>query len=335
MANDLNIKVLKTKRIEWIDVAKGISIILVVYGHTGFDGVFSDWLKSFRMPFFFIVSGILFNYKKYPSISNFLNRRKATILRPYIIFSVIVFLWLKLLNSTYSPSFSEIYSGWISYALWFIPVLLMSQILYYYIRRYFNGFLLLISLLITGLIGFIFHYYNIHLWFKIEVVFTACFYYGIGNISKGILIKVFNQLKLNTIFIITIITFIISLFATKRSSSILDLCFNELGDLRFSIIIALSGTLFMICVAVILCNSRFYISKILVKCFLYTGKNSYIILAFHQVISLTLIAFFAKTNLMPILSSSIRHIFLWFFLLLFINGINNYLPWILGKNKQL
>ena len=45
------------KRIQWIDIAKGISIILVVYGHSGLNNVpiIGSWLHAYRMPFFFFV----------------------------------------------------------------------------------------------------------------------------------------------------------------------------------------------------------------------------------------------------------------------------------------
>lgn len=321
----------KKKRIEWIDVAKGISIILVVYGHTGLDGVVADWLKSFRMPFFFIISGILFNYAKYPSIYDFLKKRKNTILRPYIIFSLFIFSWLNILHSSYVPSFSELYSGWISYALWFIPVLIMSQMLYYFIRKYFNDKILILCIIFSALIGYIMSYYNIHLWFKLEVVFTACFYYGLGNLSKNILIKVIENSNFRIITFIMIISFLISFFASIYSSSIIDLCFNKLGDLRVSYIIAICGTIFMICFSKILCSYNSFYSRALVKCFIYTGKNSYVILAFHQAISLTLISFFIHFGFNPLLSSIVRHILLWTILASFIYILNNKIPWVLGK----
>ena len=37
------------KRIQWIDIAKGISIILVVYGHSGLNNVpiIGSWLHAY------------------------------------------------------------------------------------------------------------------------------------------------------------------------------------------------------------------------------------------------------------------------------------------------
>ena len=52
------------KRLDYLDMVKGIGIILVVVGHSTYvsDGTLT-WLASFHMPLFFILSGILFAYK--------------------------------------------------------------------------------------------------------------------------------------------------------------------------------------------------------------------------------------------------------------------------------
>lgn len=47
-------------RIEWIDVAKGIGIILVIMGHT-FQLDLVSPIYAFHMPLFFFLSGLLFN----------------------------------------------------------------------------------------------------------------------------------------------------------------------------------------------------------------------------------------------------------------------------------
>lgn len=58
----------KSKRIEWIDCAKGIAIILVVVGHTVLNGKYASSLRgmifSFHMPLFFILSCMTFRCSK-------------------------------------------------------------------------------------------------------------------------------------------------------------------------------------------------------------------------------------------------------------------------------
>ncbi|WP_121809557.1 acyltransferase family protein [Mucilaginibacter kameinonensis] len=86
------------KRWSWIDYDKGISIILVAYGHCyeilkdhglaldeypvlNYIGVF---LYGFRMPLFFIISGLLKRSANKHQHGNYLNNRKSSVsLRRY------------------------------------------------------------------------------------------------------------------------------------------------------------------------------------------------------------------------------------------------------------
>lgn len=54
------------ERIEFIDLAKGVCIILVVMFHVGID---IPHLDIIRMPLYFIISGLF--YKPYDSITSF------------------------------------------------------------------------------------------------------------------------------------------------------------------------------------------------------------------------------------------------------------------------
>lgn len=79
-------------RIDWIDLTKGIAIFLMVCGHTSIPLSISNWIWSFHMPLFFIISGILFNATKYPNFNLFIKKRGKTLIIPYIIFSLITLL---------------------------------------------------------------------------------------------------------------------------------------------------------------------------------------------------------------------------------------------------
>ena len=52
------------KRIAWIDQLRGLAFYLVVLGHAGVGGVLKNWLYSFHMPLFFIISGLNLNIEK-------------------------------------------------------------------------------------------------------------------------------------------------------------------------------------------------------------------------------------------------------------------------------
>ena len=56
---------MKTNRLNWIDSAKGLLILLVVLGHmSDINGELKNWIFTFHMPAFFIISGYL--YKPHP-----------------------------------------------------------------------------------------------------------------------------------------------------------------------------------------------------------------------------------------------------------------------------
>ena len=53
----MNLPANTSDRVEWIDAAKGIGIILVVLGHIWLIGPGQKIINSFHMPLFFFLSG--------------------------------------------------------------------------------------------------------------------------------------------------------------------------------------------------------------------------------------------------------------------------------------
>ena len=81
-----------TTRAGWADAAKGIGILLVVLGHNqinSFMPVFHQFIYSFHMPLFFMLSGMFFK----PQIGFFplLKRRFSSVLRPYLIMLILIY----------------------------------------------------------------------------------------------------------------------------------------------------------------------------------------------------------------------------------------------------
>ena len=76
-------------RLKWLDIAKGIAIILMVIGHTSIPDIFSRFIFAFHMPLFFIASGWTTNWGKY-SFMVFAKSKFKSIMVPFIIYSLIV-----------------------------------------------------------------------------------------------------------------------------------------------------------------------------------------------------------------------------------------------------
>ena len=71
-------------RIDWLDTAKGMGIVLVVIGHAT-DTTISRWVYLFHMPLFFMIAGILF--RPMP-LGELIMRRGRTLLIPYFSFLI-------------------------------------------------------------------------------------------------------------------------------------------------------------------------------------------------------------------------------------------------------
>lgn len=96
------------KRLEFVDLAKGICIMLVVLYHLQFAfnakiGEVLGYTSIFRMPLYFFLSGLFF--KEYDGFLSFVKKKTNNLLVPffsfYIVFTVFLpnmFVWLGILN---------------------------------------------------------------------------------------------------------------------------------------------------------------------------------------------------------------------------------------------
>ncbi|MBR5149733.1 MAG: acyltransferase family protein, partial [Bacteroidaceae bacterium] len=71
------------KRIEFIDLAKGICILLIIMGHTGIQ-VDITGITAMRTPLYFALSGLFF--KDYGGFLPLLVRKTNKILIPFLFF---------------------------------------------------------------------------------------------------------------------------------------------------------------------------------------------------------------------------------------------------------
>ena len=80
MSSTVNIN---SNRIEAFDIAKGLGILIMVMGHTGFGTTFDKIIHTFHMPLFFFISGYFYRPDKSISVkTNHLHHVNVIIL-PY------------------------------------------------------------------------------------------------------------------------------------------------------------------------------------------------------------------------------------------------------------
>ena len=77
-----NHRIISSKRLNYLDYAKGIGILLVVLGHI-YNNNTKLWIYSFHMPLFFIISGYLLEYNK-------TYDKKFITIKIYIVFGITI-----------------------------------------------------------------------------------------------------------------------------------------------------------------------------------------------------------------------------------------------------
>ena len=78
-------------RIEYLDIAKGILIFLVVLGHLmPEEEILHIWIYSFHIPAFFIIDGFLLNYRQFENkeFKTIVHRGIKHLIIPYIIYCI-------------------------------------------------------------------------------------------------------------------------------------------------------------------------------------------------------------------------------------------------------
>lgn len=261
-------------RLQWLDIAKGITIILMVMGHSALPNVLGRFIFAFHMPLFFIASGIT---TKYPSFLDFVKKKSKGLLLPFFIYSIIVLVLEAILTDT---SMGEEFAnwlklGWLGMALWFVPVLYLSLIVCWLINKLSNRWIK-VGVLVLLLINSTFLCYNkIWLPWNISTVPYATFFIFLGSWLKQYCKYIDILFKRWYIYIILFtITFLISYYWR------LDMAWNKCVPIIPLSVGALSGSLLVFCVSRLFESSCNVISNIIAA----IGKETFVILAFSQII---------------------------------------------------
>lgn len=160
-------------RIETIDIAKGLGILLVVIGHslqTGSYPVRVIW--TFHMPLFFFLSGFCYNPYKY-TFGTLLKTRVKQLFVPLLLFSALLLvLRIPVL------SFPVAFSIWrlFPFALWFVFILFLTELLGFYIVR-----LPLYMPVLIGLSSVMLYNHGIQLPYSLSSLPAAIMFYSIGH----------------------------------------------------------------------------------------------------------------------------------------------------------
>lgn len=146
-----------------IDIAKGLGIILVVWGHQFQLCPVLYWINLFHMPLFFFLGGCFMRNEPYII---FLYKKIRTLFIPFLFFylgSALLKLFIYRIrkgNFDFANELNFYSISSINYPLWFIISLFIALNIYYFIRKAQHIFLLA---LVSTLVGAILFYYHIEI----------------------------------------------------------------------------------------------------------------------------------------------------------------------------
>lgn len=187
------------QRYDYLDIAKGVGILMVVWAHILLVGWSHKFIYAFHMPLFFFISGMLFNNAKYDSFGSFLIQRIKRLFVPYVIYSIASWaIWAGFrylrgdqVDSFFRPLLQIVLaqgSGeFIVYnsVLWFVPCLFAVEMIYFAFSR-FNEWMTLALCFLTafGSTLLVWKYGDDYLFllpWNLDAAFFALPFYGVAN----------------------------------------------------------------------------------------------------------------------------------------------------------
>lgn len=283
--------------LDWVDVAKGYGILLVMLGHLE-PGILEPYIYSFHVPLFFFLSGYVFNDKR--SFGEFLLKKCKGILLPYFSFGLIIIAFQRIhgevsdsADFTFSLLKSQLTDLLIQkrcWDLWFISCLFLVDIIFYLMVKLFrNQFLILavsIALIPLGLHLYKTSNYNLSWnYWNIDVCFFAILFFALGYVSRnGFLISLMELFKKKHLSIAFFVIFalaniILGTISYRTSGNFLEMYMGTYGIPGLAIPAAIFGIL-----ATVIFSQWFTLRGIK-----YIGMNSLLYYAFHQNIALPLV----------------------------------------------
>lgn len=295
----------KNARILYIDLARGLTMLTILWGHVMLTGSVNLVVYAFHIPVFFFLSGMVFRKDKYPTLGSLVKRRVETLLIPYVFYSGITWIWWLIdcvskgysLTGSWKPLFQTfIAQGSAGYmlhnpALLFVTCLFVVEIIYFFICKLPVWMNVLTGLLLAA-IGYGMMQPNGFFDFKalpwnIEVAFTAVIFYALGNLFSDYTDhkKLVQSAKENpvVIWVLTAVFFTILCVGGVKNGHA-TMAQGVLGDnVLIFYLVAVCGIIFMICLCVALSSVFGCIKGVdtVLDYFAWMGRNSFYMMVLH------------------------------------------------------
>jgi len=226
-------------RLDYIDNAKAMAILLVIIGHTdGIPHFLEIFIYSFHMPAFFFLSGYLVKDSKLGiKFKTYAGIQFRNLIIPYLFFAVFSLLY-SILNNFISRNPIDLYSKLLGIAygncdglvvnrvLWFFTCLFVTSLLFYLLFKALKkAYLVMLVSLATCLLFMYFHNPSqMRMPWNLDLSIIALFFFAAGKFYSEISIK--NDLvKKNGTRIAFVILLCIALFYLSKLNGRIDMAY--------------------------------------------------------------------------------------------------------------
>ncbi len=156
----------RKKRLDYLDMAKGIGIFFVALGHMEDIATGTRvWISSFHMPLFFLISGILMAVKDDPAkdFREAVSKRFRGIIIPYLWFSLSYFIIdIGNLNVVHNIDLHTFIVDTIDSAtfygmsvLWFLPALFLASVGFLFLKKKFSDRITAPLLIVIAVVSYV------------------------------------------------------------------------------------------------------------------------------------------------------------------------------------
>lgn len=270
------------KRIRWVDIAKGLGIVLVIFGHTYRNNPPLIWLYSFHMPLFFFISGWLAkdNLLKEGKNQAYIFKKFLTLIIPYLLFS--------LLNYVYWIVIEIHFRNYNQGPIWFLVSLFVVEIIVkVFLKNKKNKTTAVTKLsLYMGLTLLVYANLNVEFgpiggW-SIRVV-NGLFWYTLGYLAHIYLGEYFSKDTNTKFFFVNIVVLLAVSWIVSQLNGRVDMYSNRFQNEYLYILGGLFGIGFCVLLSLLIKKSNILE---------YLGKYSIIILGTHEPIKRIVIQVF-------------------------------------------
>lgn len=330
--------VAKTKRVEWLDVMKGILIMFVILSHTYPAVIYRRFFTPFFLTMFFWASGYTFSLKS--DFKTFLYGKGKRLIIPFVVLgSIRVMITCVLSEQAIGDGFRQfaLQINCKGDEMWFLSCLFLSSILFYGIvnqikRRATNettqmGIILVISVVLMSIGFFDMKVEKIKFVWELELACIMVFYMALGFFYRKEEVRLNRLVKTRRFAVTSFALYMIIIFGMPQNA---DIHAEQIPSPVLFVLSSLLAIAPLVQISEAIAQKRRWIC--IKKYFIFLGQNTIFYYAFAGIVRIALYGVLNRVGvtpdsyIMPIICTALAVTVL----ALPAKEIKKYLPWMVG-----